>query len=50
MSDRNGVECSQIMKQFMNQKFTSPVDGVEFSMKSESQVRNELESCKEGWN
>lgn len=31
------LECSQIMKQFMNQKFISPVDGAEFSMKSESQ-------------
>lgn len=30
------IECSQIMKQFINQKFTSPVDGVEFSMKSEA--------------
>lgn len=31
-------ECSQKMKQFMNQRFTSPVDGVEFNMKSECQV------------
>lgn len=31
-------ECSQKMKEFMNQKFVSPSDGVEFSMKSECQV------------
>ena len=32
------VECSITMRKFMNQKFTSPVDGAEFSMKSEAQA------------
>lgn len=32
------LECKQKMQEFMNQRFTSPIDGVEFNMKSECQV------------
>ena len=43
-------ECSAIMKQFMNQKFKSPVDGAEFSMKSESQAGLNWSPAKKGYN
>lgn len=32
------VECAKKKKEFMNQRLTSPIDGVEFNMKSECQI------------
>jgi hypothetical protein len=44
------LECSQVMKQFMNQHFKSPVDGAEFSMKSESQAGFNWSPAKKEYN
>jgi DNA polymerase I-like protein with 3'-5' exonuclease and polymerase domains len=43
-------ECATIMKRFLNQSFISPVDGAEFSMKSESQAGFNWSPAKKDYN
>jgi hypothetical protein len=43
-------ECVKVAQEFMNQKFKSPIDGVEFSMKSEAAVGYNWAPYKKGVN
>ncbi len=43
-------ECVKVAQEFMNQKFKSPIDGVEFSMRSEAAVGYNWAPYKKGSN
>ena len=41
-------ECATVASQFMEQEFTSPIDGVKFKMRSEAQVGMNWAPAKAG--